>query len=112
MKVLLLAVLISGAFAFSEDDVLNFSNMTKLEIFEFSNQVSYHLWGSFIRGYYHKRSNKLVVDEQCFGNWMEEDVKVIRKFFKEVSIFNISGIDIQEAKLVANDMVDLVFLND
>ena len=58
----------------SLDTVFDASKMSDTQMVAFVDNVASRLWGSFIRGWYSKSNSSLSIDEQCFGNWIVDDM--------------------------------------
>ena len=75
------------------------------------NAYGRNLWLGVYSGLYGMSSKIERPDENCFGDWIPSHMKELSDF-KQIASEDIMLIDINEAKKVSYDIVDLVFLND
>ena len=70
-----------------------------------------NLWLGVYQGLYGMSTKIERPDENCFGDWIPSHMKELSDFKKTASE-NIMEVDVDEARKVSYDIIDLAFLND
>ena len=56
------------------DQIFDPTQMTDDQMIIFSSNVGKTIWTSFVRGWYSKSNETFKVDEECFGDWLVQDL--------------------------------------
>ena len=83
-------------------------DVTRMDDWEFMEKSSYAVWNGFVRGLYRERAND-IINKDCFGDWVMDDVKKIDAFADDLVESNIKAITYSRASDVAQTVVDLAF---
>ena len=78
---------------------------------ENKNGYGRNLWEGVYQGLYGMSSKVERPDENCFGEWIPSHMHELDEF-RQTASESIWMIDVEEAKKVSYDVVDLIFLND
>lgn len=80
-----------------------------LDDIDFANKVGYNLYNGFVRGLYREHTHT-IIDEQCFGNWMKNNMTHLDDVLNKVFNFQFP-IPYEEAMKAATDIVNLFYMN-
>ena len=83
-------------------------DVSSMDDWEFMERSSYAMWNGFVRGFYKARTHQ-VVNEECFGDWLNEEVTDIGLFFDDLAAADFSALTYQRASRVAQEVVDVSF---
>ena len=81
----------------------------QLDDFDFLNQMNYNMYNGFVRGLYREHTHK-VVDEQCFGAWIKEDMSHLNDVMYRFFMFEFP-ISYEDSLKAATDVVNLFYMN-
>ena len=88
---------------FTEEDWKLFRSA--MDVFRFT-------WTGFIRQFYRKVHAPITVSSECFGPWIDSDIKLISEVMEQLAEFDILNLNYTETKEAANAAVDLLFKQD
>ena len=83
-------------------------DVSSMDDWEFMEKSSYAMWNGFVRGFYNARTHK-VVNEECFGDWLNEEVTDIGLFFDDLAMGNFNALSYTRASRIAQEVVDVSF---
>lgn len=81
-----------------------------MDNFTFGRRAVRTSLNSFIKGWYHDNRESLV-EEQCFGNWMDESYKNMYTTGSKLMHGDIWGVHHSELKQATDDLWDMFFRN-
>ena len=70
-----------------------------------------NMWEGMYMGIYGPTSTIDKIDDDCFGDWIPEDIEFISSYFNKMGK-NFLSITYEDSTQLAYNIVDLIFLND
>ena len=75
------------------------------------NKMARATWEGMYLGLYGPTSTIEKIDDDCFGDWIPDDMEFIHNFFHDLG-HDIWSITYEDTTQLAYNIVDLMFLND